>query len=101
MRQDVTSSTGCAASSASDVVRGERVAPRRIAGGAADVEPPAPLGGASVGERLLVDVAAGLALEAVVAHGLGRAERLLDVALLELAGLEHAPGPDAGVAVGL
>ena len=42
-----------------------------------------------------------LLLEAVVADGLGGAERLVDVARLELAGLEDAARPDAGVAVGL
>ena len=67
----------------------------------AGVEPaPALLGGA-VGEAVGVDALPRLALEPVVADRLGGVERLLDVALLEVARLEHGRRPDARVAVGL
>jgi hypothetical protein len=48
------------------------------------------------------DVAAALALEAVVADRVGRAERLLDVAgLQEVLGLLRVVGPDPREVVGL
>ncbi len=54
-----------------------------------------------MGERVRVDAAAGLLLEAVVADRLGGAEGLVEVARLEVALGEDGRGPDARVAVGL
>ena len=54
-----------------------------------------------MGEAVGVDLLARLALQAVVADGLGRGERLVEVARLELALGEHGRRPDARVAVGL
>ena len=55
-----------------------------------------------MGEAVRGHIAAGLALQPVVADGGGRVQPLLDIALLQdLAGLVGAVGPDAGEAVRL
>src|SRR5215207_6319063 len=83
------------------VVDRERVAVGRLAALAAAVEPLVPLGGRAVREGVGVHLASRLLLEPIVADRLGRPDRLVDVAGVEVAGLEHRLRPYARVAVGL
>src|SRR3954452_3190029 len=85
----------------SDAVRRERVAGAWLAALVAGAEPLGALGRRAVGERVGADRAGRLALEAVVAHGAGGGQGLVDVAGLEVALLVDRVRPDTGVAVGL
>src|SRR4051794_31861270 len=79
----------------------KRVTPIGFAAVEARPEPLRPLLGGAVGERLRVDVAGRLLLDAVVADGGGRGQSLLEVAGLQLLALVGRVGPHAGEAVGL
>ena len=78
---------------------GERVAVVRIAAAIAGREPLDALLGGTVRPRLGIDAAGRGLLDPVVADGLGRADRFLDVAGFEVGGLRV--GPDTGEAVRL
>src|SRR5688572_12573203 len=80
----------------------ERVAGLERAGLEAALEPSHPLLGGSMREALRHHVTLRLLLQAVVADGGGRAQRLVDVARLQ--DLPHALGvvrPESGIAIRL
>src|SRR5215207_3612796 len=77
----------------------ERVAVSRLAASAAALEPGAPLRRRAVRERVRIDASPRLLLQPVVTDRLRGSHRLLDVARIELAGLEDGVRPHARVAV--
>ena len=79
----------------------ERVALLWVGGVVAPAEPRHPLLRRPVGEAVLVDLLAGLALDGVVADRRGRVECLAQLALVELRPLVGVASPGAGQAVGL
>src|SRR4051794_9326965 len=84
--------------------RRERVAPGRVPGAIAAVEPLLALGRGAVGPALLVDAACRALLDAVVAHrgrGIEAVGDVLRREVLDEARLDGVRGPDAGIAVGL
>ena len=97
-RQSVLSAPGGALrrpTELAEVLRAERVALIRVTALEARVEPLHALCRRAVRPGVLVDGAGRLSLQRVVADGGRRADRLFDVALLEVAAGEDAVAPDA------